>query len=261
MESICTKEFTVVLSQCDFSARLGVAQTVDLVMDLAGEHAEALGNGVPGMRERGLFWVAVKTKLRFYRRPVLGERCTVSTWPEQPGRMRCNRDYLLRAGDEVLAAGKTEWTILDGNTGGLHPMRDGVYAPDQVFSPERALDEPFHRFLGEFPDPPFAEYRVKSTDVDLVGHMNNVAYVRMLAGLWSVREREAMALRELELHYRTDCHEGDTLLLRRRAAEDGMELRAETPDGTVILLAHAVCAGPLPTETPANGGKKGPVAK
>ena len=33
--------------------------------------------------------VAVKTKLRFYRRPALGERCTVATWPEQPGRMRC----------------------------------------------------------------------------------------------------------------------------------------------------------------------------
>lgn len=239
MNEIFSKDIEVLLSQCDHRGRLGVSQTFDLFMDLAGEHAAILGNGVPEMTARGLFWVAVKTRVRLCRAPAVGERCTALTWPETPGRMRCERDYLLRAGEEILAAGKTEWTILDTVRGGLHAMRDGIYAPDQTYAQETALEGPFHRFLGGFEGKPFADYRVRSTDVDLVGHMNNVAYVRMLLGLFSTTERDAHPLRELEVHYRNACHEGDRLLLRRRAGDRGEEFQAALEDGTLILLARA----------------------
>ena len=240
MNEIYEKPVTIRMSQCDFSGRLGPSQALDLCMDLAGEHAAVLGNGVPAMRDRGLFWVAVKTLLRFGRMPGIGETVTLRTWPETPGRMRCDRDYLLLAGDEVLLEGRTEWTVLDAATGGLHAMRDGVYAPDQTYSAARALDGPFHRFTGAFEGEPFARYTVKSTDVDLAGHMNNVAYLRMLLSLQSIAARAAHPLREVELHYRSACYEGNELLLRRRAADGAEELQAARADGEVILLARAV---------------------
>ena len=236
MENIYTAPLEIRFSQCDHSGRLGAEQAFLLCMDLAGTHAARLGCGVGQLAERGLHWVAVKTLLRLHRVPALGELCTASTWPEAPGRVRNCRNYLLRAGDETLLAARTEWAVLD-EAGRLQPVRP-LYDPDMCFETARALEQPFHRFAGAFPDAPGAEYRVRSTDIDLAGHMNNAAYVRMLLGLYSTAELDARPLRELELHYRAAAREGDRLLLRRRAVEGGTELQAAAPEGPVILLAY-----------------------
>ena len=238
MNGNLTKELNVLVSHCDSTSRLGIPQTFALCMDLAQEHAEQLGNGVPEMIRRGLFWVAVKTKLRFYRRPSMAERITAATWPEPPGRMRGDRDYLLTAKGETLIEGKTEWSILDTKNGGLHSPREHIYDEALVFCTDQCCPEPYRRFHGEFPDPPFSTYTVRPTDIDMGGHMNNTAYVRMLADLFPVAQWNELDPREIEVHYRAACYEGDTLLLQKRNLEGKLELRAGLEDGTTILLAR-----------------------
>lgn len=148
--------------------------------------------------------------------------------------MRSCRDYLLRAGDEVLLAARTEWAVLD-TSGHLQPVR-ALYDPALRYETALALEAPFHRFAGAFPDAPCAEYRVRSTDIDLAGHMNNAAYVWMLLGLYATAELDA--LRELELHYRAPSREGETLRLYRRETEAGTEYRAVGAAEETVLLAR-----------------------
>ena len=245
MNQIFILRRNVFASDCDSTARLGVPETFALFMDIAGQHAQELGNGLFTMMDRGLFWAAVKTRVRFFRRPQMLEEVEAATWPEPPGRLRQNRDYALRSpGGEILAAGKTEWTILDRDRGGLCPIREGIYPPGMEFSREQALPEPFHRFTGHFEAPPFATYTVRSTDIDMGRHMNNVAYVRMLAGLFSVPQRESREVRELEIHYRSACYEGERLELRQREPEAGiLEFSAAAAgDGRTVVLARILLA-------------------
>ena len=236
MEHTYTEIQKIRLSQCDHRGRLGPASALDLFMDLAGAHAAYLGNGVAALRARGKFWVALKTRLELSRQPELDELVEAETWPEAAGRMLCARNYLLRAGKEVLIAGRTEWTILD-RSGRLCNVRE-VYPEGMVFRTDRAVETPFFRFAREFAEPVFAEYRVRSTDVDLVGHMNNVAYLRLLLGLYSMAELDDRPLRAIELHYRNAAHEGDRLLIRRREADRAEEYRVEQPNGGLVLLAR-----------------------
>ncbi|MBR1497805.1 MAG: hypothetical protein IJ617_09285 [Oscillospiraceae bacterium] len=237
MDAKLVKNLPIDFSRCDSGGKLGIPQAFALCMDLAGEHAEALGNGVGAMMERGLFWVAVKTVLRFFRRPALLETVTAETWPEAPGRMRGDRDYVLRAGEELLLCGKTEWTILNTRDGGLWSPRNGIYAPGMEFSTDRCCPEPYHRFTDAAPWEPFAEYTVCSTDIDMGGHMNNAAYARMLAGLFSTAQRRALAPREVEIHYRAACYEGDRLSVERRQLGNTLELRVIS-GGAVAALAR-----------------------
>ncbi|MBR1659529.1 MAG: hypothetical protein IJ705_04360 [Oscillospiraceae bacterium] len=234
-EPILKKELTITASQCDHTMRLGVPQSFELCMDLAGEHAEALGNGIVSMMERGLFWVAVKTRLRLFRRPGILETVQAETWPEAPGRLRGDRDYVLRSGGETLLAAKTEWTILNTESGGLWSPREGIYAPEMKFCAERCCPEPYHRFTEQEGWAPFADYTVRSTDIDMGGHMNNAAYVRMLAGLFSTQERSARELREAEVHYRASCYEGETLRIERRDVGGALEMRASVEERLVLL--------------------------
>lgn len=236
MQSVLKKDWTILASDCDAGGKLGVVQTFDIFMDLAAEHAETLDNGIHAMMARGLYWTAVKTRSRFLRRPELMERIEISTWPEAPGRLRNDRHYLFTQGDEVLVTGKTEWTVVDFKNGGLHSPRELIYPEALEFSAERADGDPFHRFRDGAPWEAFGEYTVRSTDIDLGGHMNNVAYVRMLAGRFTVAEWAALPLREAEMHYRASCYEGDVLALQKRTAEDGAtELRALSGKEQIFL--------------------------
>ena len=106
MECRMTKDMMILPGCCDSSARLGVADTFGLFMDLAAEHAVAIGNGPVDMQKRGLFWLTVKTRIQFFRRPGITEIVTASTWPESVGKKRGNRSYTLSQNGEVLVNGE-----------------------------------------------------------------------------------------------------------------------------------------------------------
>lgn len=241
MEAFYETEWKVPSYMCDHAGRLSMADTFNLFMELATEHALRMGCGWSDMAKENRFWLTVKTKIVFLDRlPFMSETVTARTWPETPDRMRCLRNYQLRRGDEVLAAGKTEWAVLNTATGSLVPMV-GIYPEGFVCLEDHAVPEPFVRVVDDFADvEPFATYTVRSTDIDLGGHMNNVAYVRALLGAFSVAEQKAMKIREIDAIFRAQCFEGDELALQRRETEDGYDIRL-AKDGKAMFLAHLVC--------------------
>lgn len=237
MDNRFRKELVILPSRCDSSGRLGIPDTFALFMDIAAEHAQALGCGIRDLGERGLFWLTVRTRVRFARRPDMMEKAVLTSWPEAPGRLRSDRDYLLEGEGGLLAAGKTEWAVLEQSTGRLRPSKE-VYDPELVFFPETVWEEPFSRMPDE-PMEEYARYAVRSVDMDLGAHMNNVAYLRSLAGTFSVPEWQDMQIRELEIAYRTPCHEGDVLIWQRRTQPDGsLILRAVREDEKTAVQAR-----------------------
>ena len=94
------------------------------------------------------------------------------------------------------------------------------------------------RFFTEFTGEPFAEYTVRSVDIDFEGHMNNVAYIRALFGLFSRKELEEMAPSEIELQYKVSCYEGDRLLWYRQKMDDALEICAKFENGTAVFFAR-----------------------
>lgn len=239
MENRFTKEIVILPSLCDSAGKLGIPDTFALFMDIASEHADALGCGIGALGKKDLFWLTVRTRVRFFRRPALMERAVLSTWPEAPGRLRAERDYRLEQEGELLAAGRTEWAVLDQRTGRLiSPGK--VYPAGLDFFPERVWDEPFTRMPDE-PLPEYARYAVRSVDMDLGRHMNNIAYLRSLAGTFPAAEWQGLGIRELEIAYRTSCHEGDTLIWQRRTEGDGsFTFRAELEDGRIAVQARLI---------------------
>ena len=231
------RELTILPSLCDATAKLGVPDAFALFMDIATEHAEALGIGMNGLMKDGLFWLTVRTRIRFIDRPALPERVIVRTWPETPERSRCNRDYVLLRDGRIIVEGKTEWMIMNMKTGRLFPV-DGVFPKDLELPEDRVLPEPFMRMTDDFDTAQtLGTYTVRSTDIDLGGHMNNAAYVRAIAGMFSSRDWQALDIHEMEVAFRSPCFEGDRLDLQRRDGPEGVDLRLSR-DGKTVILAR-----------------------
>ena len=78
MEASEAYALTITPSLCDFDGKLSIPDCFSVFQDIAADHAERLGVGADAMINRGLFWLTVKTKIRFLRRPAMPETVTVS---------------------------------------------------------------------------------------------------------------------------------------------------------------------------------------
>ena len=233
------QEILIPPSACDYSGRLGYAGAFAVLMDLATEHAEHLGIGLAAMRAKQRFWVTVRTKIIFHERPAVSEAVRLITWPEKPGAVRCNRSYEIRRGDNLLIAGRTEWAVMNTEANTIAPAAD-LFPAELDFVTTPALSEPFVRIPARFDDmEPFAKYTVRSTDIDLGGHMNNAAYPRALFGAFSIKELEAMQARSIDLIFRAPCYEGEKLDFYKKEGEVVTDLRVARGDDTVLLARIA----------------------
>lgn len=225
-------------SRCDSAGRLACDQAFAMFMDIAAMHAEALGVGMAPMLARGLFWLTVRTKVRFLRRPALLEPVTLRTRPIAPAEARCVREYRMEKDGAPLILGKTEWAVLDVRAGRPVPMA-GVFPEGLDMAPAPDFDAPFVRVTGSLAHADaLGEYTVRSTDIDLGGHMNNVAYLRALLGLFTVERLKALDPKEAEIAFLAPCFEGERLTFRTREKEGATEFAAFRPDGRLAVLGR-----------------------
>ena len=227
-------------SACDASSHLGIVPQFALIQDIAAEHAEALGVGAAVMIERGAFWLVVHTRLDFLARAPMMAPLSVSTWPVRcaPEDLRLYRRYRIASGDAVIAEGKTEWMILNTNSGRLVRARDAGFPTDMTFCEEVVCPEPFLRMPDDWTDADVICRRtVSASDVDYAAHMNNVAYVRAMLDSFSSEELAALPVGSMEIRYGDPCHEGDEIAVLRRKTETGYRFAIRKPNGKTAASA------------------------
>ena len=179
------KEIIIPPSICDYSGKLGIYGCFSLFCDAASEHGHILGVGNREMREQGFFWLAVQSCVRFHSLPSMNESATLSPWPGIPARAYTNRYYSLEKDGTLLVEGKTKWAVFDFNKNRLAPLNSEFFT--RLTPEEKTLcDGDFARISEDFSNSQkFAEYRVRSSDIDVSGHFNNVAYIRAIEGMFS----------------------------------------------------------------------------
>ena len=176
MESIFEKRLTVTPDYCDASGALSPLAAFTIFQGIAAQHAEVLGVGSSAMAKKGEFWLTVHTRVDLFERAYLMDELTVRTWAEACSErdVRTYRSYTLSRGEAVIARGKTEWAIL-GPEQKIIRFGDSGFPKDYPFPAETAIPEKLQRFHEKFEDADlFSHYAVRSTDIDLGHHMNNV---------------------------------------------------------------------------------------
>ncbi len=234
------RESIVAPSLCDASFQLGIAQQFALIQDIAAEHAERLGVGGAAMTERGAFWLAVHTRLEFFAKAEMMQPLCVSTWPQRtaPEDLRMHRLYRIESGGRTLAEGRTEWMVLNTNTGRLLRARDAGFPTDLEFHDEAVCTAPFVRVRDDFTEAERCFTRtVRSSDIDYGNHMNNVAYVRTMLDSFSSAELAALPVRSFEIRYGDPCHEGDAITVCRRETDTGFLFAIKKADGRLAASA------------------------
>ena len=237
MKPNMTKRLAVTVSQCDSNGIMRMDSVFNAFLDMASEHAQELGMGSSSMKAKVLYWVVAKTKVHVEEFPNLGEAVDLETWPKKADRIRCDRCYEMTKAGKLLASGRTQWAVLEADTGKLHSV-ENVYPEDLVCLDKEPLLDPFDRISEKQFEESFSVYRVCSTDIDLAHHMNNCAYVRAVLSLFSTEELNAMKIRDMEILYKASALEGDDLRIYKKEDDRVLDLKGELPDGRTCFLVR-----------------------
>ena len=235
----------VLYGATDYSGRLGIYDTFRECMELAGIHANLLGMSQESFIRRGLFWLTVKTRIKFYpeNKPIMGSPIKEETWPCKPLSLKTNRCYRISNNSGLVAEGITEWAIMDVKNGHLANI-PSLFPDNLEFSTEELSFSGFPVIKTYSRDSCLFEelgtYKVTSSDIDAGMHMNNAAYIRAVLGFFTVEELKAMEIREMTAIFKKSAHEGDLLTIPVLKDGDTIYTGLYFQDGTPSFLAQII---------------------
>ena len=240
--ALLTKRTAIHPSLCGADQRLSVRGAFSLLVDTAADHSEMIGTGCRDMRDRHLFWLMTRAKIRFHSRPQMMDEITISTWPKAPGHFLCDRFYTVEQDGVCVLEGRQEWAVLD--TDSTRPIRtEEIYPATLAPLSVEVLDTPFTRLRDTLEEADLV-YRttVSPSDIDFGGHVNNVIYLRMISDSFTTAEGLALSPREVEVQYLSPCFEGEELSVLRKATEEGYAFAIRKPSGKTAFLARIALA-------------------
>lgn len=221
---------------CDERSLMSIPAILDTFQDASGIHSYQIGISGPDLEEKGLFWIVSRLKLRIMRRPDENEELTLSTWIQKPDRASTERDCALTKDGEVLVYSRCIWAALRRDNGRIAQMAE--FYPDSDYDIPRPDEEAFARISKDFSDAEeIGRYTIRSIDIDRGGHMNNVNYVRAMLGSFSCGELREMDIKSLDMQFLHQCYEGETVSLRKRTAEEGIEVGILNSEGVLAFAA------------------------
>lgn len=234
---------TIVLcGQCDSLMRFKTESIFMIFQDMASRHAVYLGvDDSSLLRNDNAMWVVSKTKVKINKLPRWNDEIRVRTWPMGAEGVRCNRCYQIIKDGEVLINGITEWVIIDATTRSLRKIETTSYPNDIDWIKEKSIEDRFRRFKDDFTEEDLVYKRlIRSGDIDVTHHVNNVTYITMLLDTFSVVELENMTIGEMEVSYLNESLEGELLSIFKKKREDGTYFSIKKEDGRVVLMGHLI---------------------
>ncbi len=109
-------------SEVGLDRKLSLVSLVDYFQDCSTFQSEALGLGFDYLRERQRVWMVLSWQIEIVRRPQLGEKVIVQTWPYGFKAFYGYRNFAMLDGQgEYLAKANSVWVNMNLETG--KPMK------------------------------------------------------------------------------------------------------------------------------------------
>ena len=223
--------FLVPGSRCDVNNQAKASYLLQLMQEMATDHLESLQEGRDALLEQGYIFVLSKVILQLQRPIVSHEALELVTHPHQPVGAQFLRNVDFYAAGELVAQGQAAWLLVDKDT-------HKIQRPTAWKNPMVQLAPPIAQqpVLQKFPklDLPVEDTqvrRVRFTDLDCNGHVNNCVYGDMV---WDLLPSEMTFYRpwkSLYLVYHRENRLGADLQLTLRHMDNLFLVQGDNDQG------------------------------
>ena len=234
MTKIIPTEYTLPIKVASYDVGANNTMRLSAVLRYqqeAGEqHLVGAGLGWQDMLKMGMVFVTSRWHTLIHRLPAMEEQVTLTTWHRNRKGPRFFRCYEWRdAAGNLLVEGVMQFALVSVTE---HRLLRGDEFMERAPLPDAqrnvSCGDPARFPVSRVE--PVGEYRVRWSDIDRNGHLNNTHYADlMLDGLSA--ERLAGQPAEVDLHFAGECVMGDTLTLSACEAEGVTTVTGDTDRG------------------------------
>ena len=211
MDDLKMKQDFFVQTNCvGYKEYLRPSGIMDLLQDIAGLHAKKLNIGYHDLLNKNLIWVVLYTRVDVVGKlPKYSDIVSVETWPKKPLPLEHEREYrMLDSNGNTILTALSKWVILDSNT---HRLRkacevsiEGNFYTNTIYNEKlpRRLNNSRDLYEKEI------DYKVRLSDLDHNGHMNNARYFDMIYELNTINDKK---IKTIEISFVSEAHYNDLI--------------------------------------------------
>lgn len=212
MATISSYPFTIQPENVDFTLRASAASIISYMLNVAGTDAHLKGFGVEALQGHSFTWVLSRLAVEISTQPRQYTDIEIDTWVNEFNRLSSTRNFKMRIGDEVIAAGVSQWCMLNMETRQAVDMtllkdiyeRAMVAEASPIAAPARLRDV----------EPQISVSRpVVYSDIDFNRHVNTLRYIDLIFDTLPLELIEKNAGIRLDINFIAEALYGEVLTI------------------------------------------------
>ena len=230
------RDFLVVKCyEVDSAQRLKPTSFMDMAQEMAYQAASVMRFGYDELIAVNMAWVLSRMRFRFLKTPAWGDELEIRTWHRGAFGPFFVRDFevLGKDGTRVIEA-TSSWVVIDTLSRRMARPEDVLPAEDTACH-DFAIETPAGKVMMPRDVEPVlvTTHKVAYSDIDLVGHTNNVRYVSWALDCMDYGEA-GIDVDEVEIVFHHEARPGDEIDLYR-AEKEGWTFVEGRRDGTQVF--------------------------
>lgn len=199
----------------DVNSRLKPSAFMDIMQELAYLGATKLHFGYDQLHEHNTAWVLSRMHFTFNNPPKWRDVVKLETWHKGLEGLFFLRDFrMLDAQGNPLLACTSSWLVINTETRRMvrsDAMTGIVFEEGQC--KENAIEEPAPKVMMPrgVEAEKVAEHKVAYSDVDLIGHTNNVRYVVWAMDCIDYQELITKGVKDVKINFNKETLPGDVV--------------------------------------------------
>ena len=209
----------------------GIFQVVeDSITEMMGELKI---DGLTAKEKFNAFWVFAKNRVKIFKKLKWNEEFVASCFISFKSLAKMNIDVFAKnKNDELVFYARVEACALDIAMQRIRKLNT-VGVDDAMLAETPLMDVEFCKF--DYENLPVTEQvRVRSTNIDMSHHTNNLEYLRFILNTFSVKELETRPIKEIEVIYANQSFENDTLNVHKTSLQNKDVLVLEKENKPII---------------------------
>ncbi len=193
----------------DQNLELKLSSLFKFLQATASNHAESIKVGHWELFEHNLLWVVLRMELKIYRTPILDEVITVGTHPGEARSFIYPRFFeVYDSKGKLIIAGSSMWAMIDKNTRHVVVKPQGIKSiPGTVDKDDLPLPV---KVIGEAENIKDTR-KVKYSEIDLNGHLNNTQYVEFLLDTHEPEFYKSHRISGININYDKEIRSGQVV--------------------------------------------------
>lgn len=225
--------------EADRDGYVGLRGYMNYFQDMATHYMHNLDKGNDTIPEKyGIVWMYTKYKMQVVRKVDFTGELAMETWiPEGKLSAVIQQNLLISRNGEECAKGCLESCL-------YHMSKNRLVRPKEIdFPTDVAESREFNisGFQKMTTDLDGMEYiythQVRYTDLDKTGHMTNLKYVDLFLNAFNSKFFEEFQIGEFEIHFLSQCFEGEVLHVYKKRAGEKISLIAVRDDKSKCAAA------------------------